>query len=379
MVPVFGQIKSRPGMPVHTSMSSFSTMETMILLGKNPQQLGELTSSLNLPKFAARQLSDWLYKKHAASFEAMTNLSKAARSALAGQATIGCSDPGSVAVSTDGTKKYLFRALAGAWIETAWIPDDERATLCLSTQAGCRMGCHFCATARQGFSGNLDAADILNQYRSLPERDTVSNIVYMGMGEPLDNLEAVLASIRAFTEDWGLAMSPRRITVSTCGILAPLRRLLDETEVHVALSLHNPFDEERAQLMPIARSQPLEPILDLLRSYNWRGQRRLTLEYILFDGYNDSEDHFRQLVRLTRGLGDVRINLLRWNSVPGDDGVRGAPEETLELFRDSLNDEGIIATIRRSRGGDIAAACGLLSTARLRNAADTAAPAADKE
>ncbi len=360
-------------------MSSFFSMEPVILLGKNPQELGELTTSLGLPKFAARQLSDWLYKKHATSFEAMTNLAKTARTALAGQAIIGCSEPDSIAVSMDGTKKYLFRALSGDWIETAWIPDEERATLCVSTQAGCRMGCRFCATARQGYAGNLDAADILNQYRSLPERDTVSNIVYMGMGEPLDNLDAVLASIRACTEEWGLAMSPRRITVSTCGILAPLRRLLDETEVHVALSLHNPFDKERADLMPITRSQPLEPIFDLLRSYNWRGQRRLTLEYILFDGYNDSEDHFRQLVRLTRGLGDVRINLLRWNTVPGDDGLRGAPAETLELFRDSLNDEGIIATIRRSRGGDIAAACGLLSTARLRNTDAPGVPDANKE
>lgn len=354
-------------------------METMILLGKTPEQVQELTSSLKLPKFAARQILDWLYKKHVASFEVMTNLSKAARTALAQQATIGCSSPDSVAVSSDGTKKYLFRTLAGNWIETAWIPDAERATLCLSTQAGCRMGCCFCATAQQGFSGNLTSADILNQYRSLPERDSISNIVYMGMGEPLDNLEAVLASIRVFTADWGLAMSPRRITVSTCGLLAPLRRLLDETEVHLALSLHNPFDEERVRLMPITRSQPLEPLFDLLRSYNWRGQRRLTLEYLLLKGYNDSEDHFKQLVRLTRGLGDVRINLLHWNSFAEDGELVSASEERFELFRESLQDEGRITTIRRSRGGDIAAACGLLSTARFRNAAKTAAPTTDKE
>ena len=347
-------------------------MEPYILLGKNVHELGTLAGELGLPKFAARQLADWLYKKHAADFDSMTNLAKAARTALAQRAVIGCSQPESVAVSIDGTKKYLFRAHGGSWIETAWIPDDERATLCVSTQAGCRMGCLFCATAKQGFSSQLDAADIINQYRSLPERETISNIVYMGMGEPLDNYQAVLASIRALTEDWGMAMSPRRITVSTCGILQPLKRLLDETEVHIALSLHNPFDEERVQLMPVARSQPLEPIFDCLRTYNWRGQRRLTLEYILFAGYNDSEDHFRQLVRLTRGLGNVRINLLHWNTIPSEDGLRGASEERLELFRDSLNDEGIIATIRRSRGGDIAAACGLLSTAQIKSAEKTA-------
>jgi len=373
-------------------------MNTPALLGLSPPELAHITSAHGLPKFAASQLCDWLYKKFARSFDEMSNISKAGRAALAAAAVIGVSEPEDAAVSADGTKKYLFRTLDNHFVESVFIPEEDRATLCLSTQAGCRMACRFCMTARQGLAqglaANLSPADILNQYCSLPpsERGRVSNIVYMGMGEPLDNIESALASIAAFTSPWGMAMSPRRITVSTCGILAGLGRLLAETEVHVALSLNNPFDKERAELMPVAAREPLEPIFALLRSYNWRGQRRLTLEYILFEGYNDGEDHCKQLVRLTSGLAGVRVNLLRWNALPeaeassGEDprgtgsrggnapsgggsprtgrprALRGASQYALENFQERLNDEGILATIRRSRGEDIASACGLLST-----------------
>jgi 23S rRNA (adenine2503-C2)-methyltransferase len=364
------------------------------LLGLPPDRLAAAVCALALPKFAHKQIGDWIYKKFARSFDEMSNISKSGRALLAAHCRVGASEPEAAAVSADGTKKYLFRTLENHCIESAYIPEDDRATLCLSVQAGCRMACRFCMTARQGLRGQLRCADILNQYYSLPERARVSNIVYMGMGEPLDNIEPVLASIAAFTAPWGMAMSPRRITVSTCGILEGLRRLLAETEVHIALSLHNPFDSERAALMPIAARESLEPIFDLLRSYNWRGQRRLTLEYILFEGYNDSDTHLKQLLRLVRGLADVRINLLRLNTQTGclcaTNGMdaeffgceqtgavrasqrlcatngtslpRAAALSKIEDFQARLNAEGIIATIRRSRGEDIAAACGLLST-----------------
>ena len=401
------------------------------ILGMTLPQIEEIARELALPKFAAKQICDWLYTKFARSFDEMSNISKSGREALGKRAVIGARDPEDVAVSADGTKKYLFRTLDNHFIESAYIPmvqeKGERetrgsgvraggkafppkgetsesgadfdaraslrsapyATLCLSTQAGCRMACRFCMTARQGLTAQLGPADIINQYSSLPERASVRNIVYMGMGEPLDNTDAVLASIAAFTAPWGMAMSPRRITVSTCGILSGLKRLLEETEVHVALSLHTPFNAEREELMPVARREPLEPIFSLLRAHNWRGQRRLTLEYILFEGLNDSRDHSTELLRLVRGLGDVRVNLLRWNALPAADappeadtqsenaramlrpqrtfrlpyGTQGAASlAALENFQQRLNDAGVIATIRQSRGGDIASACGLLST-----------------
>ncbi|MDR2734206.1 MAG: radical SAM protein [Spirochaetota bacterium] len=348
------------------------------LLGMPPAELERVTNALALPRYAAKQLADWMYKKFAPSFDAMSNISKNGRAALAEHTLLGASAPENTASASDGTKKYLFRTLDDHFVESVYIPEEDRATLCLSTQAGCRMGCRFCMTARQGLEAQLAPADILNQYYSLPERGEISNIVYMGMGEPLDNLDAVLASIAALTAPWGMAMSPRRITVSTCGILAGLERLLAETEVHVALSLHNPFDTERARLMPVALREPLEPIFALLKRYNWRGQRRLTLEYMLFEGYNDNEDHRKQLVRLTGGLGNVRVNLLAWNPLPAvapqlqDHAKPDAQSRSLTLapaslsaledFQAHLNAAGVIAPVRRSRGGDIASACGLLST-----------------
>jgi len=358
------------GIPKHGAPVSPAAVsgEAAALLGKSPAELERIARALSLPRYAAAQLADWIYKKCAPSFDAMTNISKSGRAALAAHATLGASAPVDAVTASDGTKKYLFQTLDGHFVESVCIPDEDRATLCLSTQSGCRMGCRFCMTARQGLEAQLAPADILNQYYSLPERGAISNIVFMGMGEPLDNTEAVLASIDALTAPWGMAMSPRRITVSTCGILEGLARLLAETEVHVALSLHNPFDAERARLMPVARREPLEPIFALLKRYNWRGQRRLTLEYILFEGYNDGEDHRKQLVRLTSGLGNTRVNLLSWNALPGAGDLRLSPASmpALEDFQLHLNAAGVITTIRRSRGGDIASACGLLSTLSMR-------------
>ena len=331
------------------------------LLGKTLPQLQELCAAEGFPRFTAKQLCDWLYKKRAESIDAMTNLSLAQRARLNEIAYIGREAPVRCQVSRDGTKKYLFHVLAGHFIEAVYIPEEDRATLCVSCQVGCKMGCHFCVTGQQGFHGNLSAGDILNQLFSIPEYEELTNVVFMGMGEPMDNLDAILAATKAMTADWGLGWSPKRITVSTVGIVPGLKRFLDESQCHLAVSLHNAVPQERLQMMPVQKAFPLNEVLALLRHYDWSGQRRLSFEYILFKGVNDSEQHARTLVRLLRGL-DCRVNLIPFHAIPGSP-LQGCTEAEMKAFRDRLTQHGLFATLRASRGQDILAACGLLNTA----------------
>jgi 23S rRNA (adenine2503-C2)-methyltransferase len=337
------------------------TEEKPALFGRTLPELDEVAAACGLPAFAARQMADWLYKKDVTSIEAMTNLPLRARNELAERYSAGLAAPVQVQVSTDGTRKYLYSALRGRFVETAWIPDDEeRGTLCVSTQVGCKMGCLFCMTGRQGFQGQLDAGQILNQFRSLPERDQVRNLVYMGMGEPLDNLPAVLASLEILTAAWGFAMSPRRITVSTIGLVPALEEYLVRSHCHLAVSLHSPFDEERRKLMPIQNVYPIAEVLSVLRAHPLEPQRRLSFEYILFRDFNDTPRHVKELARLLNGLR-CRINLMRFHPLPGTP-LEGSSEAAIAAFQRGLEDKGFITTVRRSRGLDIAAACGLLST-----------------
>ena len=333
------------------------------LFGKTLEELNVVTAELGLPGYAARQLAGWLYRNRAETFDDMTNLSRAARSALAESYELGIRPPASVSVSEDGTKKYLYTAgtAPGRAVETAWIPEEKRGTLCVSSQVGCRRGCRFCMTARQGFQGNLSAGEILNQYRSLPEAAEVTHFVFMGMGEPLDNLKAVIDSVEILSADWGFGFSPKRITVSTIGILDGLEELLEKTECRLALSLHSPFPDERAGLIPFERRFPMEEILDLFRRADL-GRRRLTIEYLMIDGMTDREKDSKELARILEGLG-ARVNLIPYHPIPDFDGAP-SPMRRIEAFRDDLNRRGQTATIRRSRGLDIEAACGLLSTRR---------------
>lgn len=333
------------------------------LYGLNPEQLRAICTEAGLPRFAAAQMARWLYRRFTGEVQAMTDLPAKARTALAERFESGLSAPQSVSVSSDGTKKYLYRTLRGAFIESAYIPDGDRATLCVSSQAGCRMGCRFCATGRQGLIHSLTAADILNQIISLPERDRLTNLVFMGMGEPLDNIDEVLRAIDVLTSDWGMGWSPTRITVSTCGLCPTLPRLLDSSSVHVAVSLHNPFSEERAQIMPVEKAFPIRDVIDILRRYDFTRQRRVSFEYIVMEGMNDSPRHVRELCRLLNGL-KCRINLIRFHRIP-DSPYFSPSEEQMCRFRDALTSRGIQTTIRRSRGEDIQAACGLLSTAEM--------------
>ncbi len=330
------------------------------LYGKTISELVAVTKKAGMPGFAAMQIADWLYKKEADSIDAMTNLAKKARESLSASCSIGLSAPSGVAESSDGTKKYLFGVSQGKYIESAFIPDRERATLCVSTQAGCRMGCLFCMTGKQGFQGNLSANEILNQFRSLPERAGLTNIVYMGMGEPLDNLAEVLRSLEILTSPWGYGWSPSRITVSTIGMKAGIKDFLEKSRCHLAVSLHSPFPEERGRLMPVQKSNDISDVLAVIRDFDFNSQRRVSFEYIVFEGLNDSPAHVKELARILNGI-KCRINLIRFHPVPGSP-FRSPGEEAMIRFRDALNAKGIITTIRASRGVDINAACGLLST-----------------
>ena len=334
-----------------------------ILFGKSPQELKEIVKKLGLPSFTARQIADWLYKKEINTIDEMTNLSLNAREILKAEYSFGTVPPSSVSISTDGTKKYLYPVGSGRFVEAAYIPDRDRATLCVSSQVGCRMGCRFCMTARQGFQSNLSAGDIVNQIRSLPERENLTNIVYMGMGEPLDNFQPLMQSLEILTSEWGFAMSPRRITVSTIGIVGAMTKFLEQSECHLAVSLHSPFDDERRMLMPVQNNNPIEEVLKVIRGYDLGRQRRVSFEYIMFKGLNDTPRHVNQLARILNGIR-CRINLIRFHPIP-DAPYQTSDDETIRQFMESLNKKGIRTTLRASRGQDIEAACGLLSTKEL--------------
>ena len=324
------------------------------------EQLRTLCESLGLPRFAPKQIAKWLYTRFVTDIDAMTDLSKVARERLKEHCELGLSAPLKVSVSKDGTKKYLFRTSQGEYIESALIPDGERMTLCVSSQAGCKMGCKFCATGRMGFRHQLSATEIINQILSIPERDKLTNLVFMGMGEPLDNIDNLLRTLDILTAEWGMAWSPTRITVSTAGVAKTLPRLLDESKVHIAVSLHNPFPEERKEIMPIENSYSIREVCDILRRYDFTHQRRVSFEYIVLEGMNCSMRHIKELSRLLDGI-KCRINLIRFHKIP--DSPFFSPElERIIEFRDTLTKRGIQTTLRASRGEDIEAACGLLST-----------------
>ena len=335
------------------------------LLGKTLRELQELVTGMGLPKFTAGQIASWLYGKKVSSIDEMTNLSLKNRERLKEEYEVGGTAPVEAVRSADGTVKYLFRIAEGQFVESVFIPEEDRATLCVSSQVGCKMNCLFCMTGKQGFSASLTPAQILNQIFSLPERDRLTNVVFMGMGEPFDNLDAVLRACEVLTADYGYAWSPKRITVSSVGLRKGLLRFLDESDCHLAISLHSPFPQQRASLMPAERAFSITDVVELLRRYDFSKQRRLSFEYIVFKGVNDSERHAQELVRLLRGL-ECRINLIRFHAIPGVE-LEGVDREQMLAFRDYLTGHGVFATVRASRGEDIFAACGMLSTEKQKN------------
>jgi len=335
-------------------------MSKELLFGKTLGELKSVTGELGLPSYAAGQIAGWLYKKNVSSIDEMTNLSKESRKLLDERYDLGLTTFVKVMESADGTKKYLFPTLRKKFVEAAYIPETKRKTLCLSTQVGCKMACLFCMTGKQGFQGNLTAGEIINQLMSIPEQDQVTNLVYMGMGEPLDNLEEVMKSLEILTSGYGFGMSPRRITVSTIGIIPAMREFLDKSNCRLAVSLNSPFEHERKHLMPVENVYPLTSVIGELKSYDIGRQRRISFEYILFKGMNDTPRHVRELTRILNGLR-CRINLIRFHPVPGVP-LESSDNITIEQFKEALNKKGILTTIRQSRGEDIYAACGMLST-----------------
>jgi len=331
------------------------------LLGKNPSQLKEIALAAGLPGFTGNQLAQWIYGKRVRTLGEMTNLSKTGRERLSGSYEVGVAQPLGVAASSDGTKKYLFPVDGNPdnAVEAVMIPDGDRKTLCVSSQAGCKMGCKFCMTGRQGFHGNLSAADILSQFLAIDEAAELTNAVFMGMGEPLDNWEEVKKVIEVLTAPWGYGWSPKRITLSTIGVIPSLKRFLDECRCHLAVSLHDPFPDERLALMPAQKAFPLSDVIALLRQYDFSGQRRVSFEYTMFAGHNDTPRHADALLRLLHGL-ECRVNLIRFHRIP-DFPYGTSSQQAMEAFRDRLARGGITATIRASRGEDILAACGLLA------------------
>ena len=330
------------------------------LLGMTLEELQEVTSLLKMPKYTAKQIASWLYEQRVKDIEEMTNLSKKNRELLKQDYTVGVKAPIHAMKSVDGTIKYLFSASNNSSVEAVFIPDKDRATLCVSSQVGCKMNCEFCMTGKQGFTANLSANEILNQIQSIPEADQLTNLVFMGMGEPMDNLDEVLKVLSVLTSDYGYQWSPKRITVSTVGLKKGFERFILESDCHLAISMHTPIPAQRQSLMPAEKAFSIVDMVDILRGYDFSKQRRLSFEYIMFRGVNDSIQHAKKLLDLVKGL-DCRVNLIRFHAIPDVD-LDGSEMETITAFRDYLTKNGVFSTIRASRGEDIFAACGMLST-----------------
>lgn len=343
-------------------------VEKKKLMGMTLAELQQVAAEVGLPGYTAKQMADWLYKKHITDVSAMTNVALAKRTALAERYEVGAYPPAMAQRSVDGTIKYLYAAGEGHYVESVYIPTEDRATLCVSSQVGCKMNCLFCMTGKQGFSANLTSNQILNQIQSLPENDSLTNLVFMGMGEPLDNVNELFKVLEILTAPWGYGWSPKRITVSTVGAMKGLRRFLEESECHLAFSLHSPYPEERLSLMPVEKAFPAQEVIELIRQYDFSHQRRVSFEYIVFKGLNDDLKHADALARLLRQI-PCRVNLIRFHAIPHVP-LQTSDMARMEAFRDRLNEKGVVCTIRASRGEDIFAACGMLSTAKSRTFVD---------
>ena len=339
-------------------------MQNNFLIGKNLAELQEICAELNMPKFTAKQIAEWLYVKRAKSFAEMTNISAKNRELLTEKFSIGLQEYSLVSQSEDGTKKYLFKTSNGN-IESVYIPENERHSLCVSCQVGCKMDCSFCMTGKMGFLGNLSANEIINQIFMIDESEKLTNLIFMGMGEPFDNITQIIKALDILTASWGLAMSPRRITVSSVGLMSGMKEFLNKTDCHLAISLHNPFSIGRQEMMPVEKAFPIENIVAELKKHDFAHQRRISFEYILFEGINDTPRHALGVVKLLKNL-PCRVNLIRFHKVEGLD-LHSPSMQKMEEFRDYLSDNHIICTIRRSRGEDISAACGQLSSGLTKN------------
>lgn len=334
----------------------------MELVGATLRELEELSEKFGEPKYRGRQLAKWLYKKGAGNFDEMTDLPLAFRENLekAGFTPLSL-EIELVQEASDGTKKYLFRLKDGRHVEGVFIPEEKRKTVCFSTQVGCAMGCAFCATGRGGFVRNLSAGEIVDQIRrvGLECGARITNAVAMGQGEPLANYEAVMKAICLINADYGLNMAARQITVSTCGLIHGIYKLAEEKiQINLAVSLHSTKEKTRDYLVPVNKRNPLSHLLKACRDYAARTNRRVTLEYIMIKGFNDTEDELYGLVNFCRGWL-CHVNLIPANPVPGTP-FQPSEKGRVNRFLSTLRENGVAASVREERGGEIAAACGQL-------------------
>ena len=337
----------------------------------NIEELKDFVKELGFEPYRAKQIAQWLYKKRVKSFDEMTNLSKKARELLSQKARIDVLKTVKVEESSDGTRKYLFELPDGNRIESVFIPEKDWNTLCVSTQVGCPAGCKFCLTAKDGFTRNLTAAEIVDQYihvqRDVGENRRISNVVFMGMGEPLLNFDNVKKAVEIMTHRDMLDLSTRKVTVSTVGVVPGIDRMAKEmNKVKLAVSLHATTDEQREKIVPMNRRWPIGEIMKALRRYPADNNRRIMIEYVMLKGVNDSLEDARRLVKLIKGI-PVKVNLIPFNPYPGAP-FSPTPREDIEKFQKVLWDHNIAAFIRDSRGQDISAACGMLRTKEKKSA-----------
>lgn len=333
-------------------------MEKADLKNFDPEELEAFLARHGKERYRARQIFKWLYQKGAASFDEMSNLSKEFRRELAESARISSLVPEVVEVSRDGTRKYLFRLVDGNAVESVLIPEEDRNTLCISSQVGCAMACEFCLTGTFKLTRNLTAAEIVNQVCAVKEEAEVKNLVFMGMGEPLANLENVVRALRIITSDDGLQFSTRRVTVSTAGLVPEMDLLGEAVTVNLAVSLNATTDEQRDRLMPINRRYPLKELLAACKRFPLPGRRMITIEYVLINGVNDSLDDARRLVKLISGI-PCKVNLIPFNEHEGC-AFRKPTQQAIDIFHKYLLDKHFTVITRSSRGTDISAACGQL-------------------
>lgn len=329
------------------------------LLGHSLAEMEELCRLAGCKDGSGKRLAYWIYRRTAPSFDPMISMGKSDRQKLASHYTPGLISPVSYVRAADGTCKYLFRFEHNRYVESALMPGPKRTTLCVSTQAGCRMGCAFCNTAVNGYRGQLTVQEIVTQLAGIPEVEQVNHIVVMGMGEPFDNTEAVLKALEIFSAGWGFAIARRNITVSSVGLLPGIIRFVEQTSYNLAISLHSPFGEERGLWMPVQKLYPVTDVIDYLRHNPFNKPRRLTFEYLVLKSVNHSEAHAVALSELLKDL-PCHLNLIAFNPFPGSSFQRPSHDEVMR-FRNRLDQLGLMTTIRESRGSDIEAACGLLA------------------
>jgi 23S rRNA (adenine2503-C2)-methyltransferase len=323
---------------------------------------GEILELIEPSGFTSRHsllISNSIYKKRITSIQQIPGIPESLKKKLSGIAVSGLFSPLASVVSKDGSVKYLFRTDENKVFETVFIPEEKRNTVCVSTQSGCRMGCSFCATAKYGYRGNLTPGEIINQIISIPKIKEITHVVFMGMGEPMDNLENVLKACIILTSEWGLAISSKNITVSTVGIMPEVEQFLRRSECNLTLSLFSAFTSEREKVVPVERLYPATGIVEIMKKIPIKKKRRLSIAYIMMKNVNDSDDHLEELKTILKD-SQIRVNLLSYHPVP-DDHICSSSAERMQHFKHNLVVSGISASIRKSRGIDISAACGLLA------------------